>query len=208
MFASPFGESIVKRAVDDELVKINLHDLRDWTSDNHKTVDDNPFGGGPGMVMMVEPIYKALGEIRMTEVNSRTVLTSARGEHFSQPSAQSYSKLDQLIIITGRYEGVDNRVALHLVDDVVSIGDYVLTGGELPAMVIADATIRLLPGALGNDESLASESHNQPGMIEAPQYTRPAEFLTSEGEMWTVPNVLLSGDHEQIKKWRIKQQQS
>jgi tRNA (guanine37-N1)-methyltransferase len=204
LFDSPLSLSILKRAAQKKLAQYHIHNLRDWTDDNHKTVDDRPFGGGPGMVMMLEPLYKAVTEIKNQLKSSRikVVLTSAKGGKFTQERAEIYSKLDALIIICGHYEGVDERVAEHLADEEISIGDYVLTGGELPALVMIDAAVRLLPGVLGNEQSLAVESHGDELLHEAPQYTRPAEFVTPDGEKWPVPGVLLSGDHAKIEAWR------
>lgn len=195
MFSSPFSESIIKRAIDNQIVNINLHNLRNWTADDHKTVDGRPYGGGPGMVMMIEPIDKAVKDLKTK--NSHIILTSAKGTTYNQQTAQKYSQHQHLIIITGHYEGIDQRVADHLVDEVISIGDYVLTGGELPAMVIVDSVVRLLPGVVGDSESLEEESHNQPGYIEYPQYTRPENY-----QGWQVPKVLTSGDHSKVHKWR------
>lgn len=210
MFAGPFSESMLKRAQEDGLVEINVHNLRDWTEDRHQQVDDNPFGGGPGMVMMLEPIYKALKDIKNDELGdkSQVVLTSAKGKTFNQKQAQEFaSELEQLIIVCGHYEGVDERVAKHLVNFEVSIGNYILTGGELPAMIISDAVIRLIPGVLGNEDSLATESFTKDNELEHPHYTRPAQFETDDGQVWGVPDVLLSGDHGKIAQWR-KQQMS
>lgn len=206
MFKNVLGLSILKRAKEKQLTEYHLHNLRDWSSDERQTVDDRPFGGGAGMVMLLEPVYKAVRDIKkqLTGKNVKVILTSASGERFIQQKAAEYKQLDALIIICGHYEGVDARVAEHLADEEISIGDYVLTGGELPAMVIADAVVRLLPGVLGNEKSLTMESHNEPGVVEAPQYTRPAEFVTDEGEKWSVPEVLLSGNHKLIAEWRSK----
>lgn len=203
MFTSPFAESMVKRAQAVDSLKLNIHNLRDWTSDNHKTVDDRPYGGGPGMVMRVDVIDRALKTIVTSNKQQvvRKVLMSAKGNPYSQQKAQEFSKLDQLILIAGHYEGVDERVAQYLVDEELRIGDYVLTGGELPAMVVVDSVSRLLPGVLGNDLSIIQESHTQPGVLEHPQFTRPEEY-----NGWKVPEVLLSGNHAQIEKWRLSQQ--
>lgn len=206
MFAGPFDFSIVKRAQNKDLVKINLHNLRDFAVDTRGTVDDRPYGGGVGMVMMVEPIYKALLKVKNTKVISKVVLTDPRGTKFTQAIAKAYSKIDQLIVICGHYEGIDERVREHLVDDSVSIGDFILTGGELPAMVITDAVTRLIPGVLEKAEATLLESFSTSlpvdqssslPVLEHPQYTRPEVF-----NGWKVPEVLLSGNHEEIKKWR------
>ncbi len=209
MFTRVFGVSMLKRAQEKNIAEIKLHDLRKWTDDVHHSVDNKPFGGGPGMVMMIEPIYRALNEIKagLKTDKVKVILTSAKGEKHTQQKAVEYSKLDALIIICGHYEGVDERVAQHLADEEVSIGDYVLTGGELPAMVITDSVVRLIEGVLGNNESLAVESHGEEFEHEAPQYTRPAEFKTETGEIWSVPGVLLNGDHAKIAEWRKQNSQ-
>ena len=208
IFDSYFNESIIKRAQAKKLVKIKTHNLRDYTNDKHKTVDAKPYGGGPGMVMMVEPIYKAVkalikSEARnpKSETNSKskfsksktkTILFSAKGKKFDQKMAKRFSKLDQLIMICGRYEGVDERVAKYIADEEVSIGDYVLTGGEIPAMIVIDAVSRFIPGVLGKHESLEEIKGSYP------VYTRPELF----NKKWQVPKVLLSGDHKKIEEWR------
>lgn len=195
MFTGPLTESILKRAQSQNIVNIRVHDLRQWTTDPHHTTDDRPYGGGPGMVMLIEPIDKALQELKTP--SSKIILTAASGTTFTQSMAQQFSKLNHLIIIAGHYEGVDQRVADHLVDESISIGDFVLTGGELPAMVMVDAITRLLPGVLGDPQSVVDESHSRPGYKEYPHYTRPESY-----KGWTVPKVLLSGDHAAIAKWR------
>ena len=199
MFSSPFQESILKRAQDKELVEIAVHNLRDWTTDVHHQVDDRPFGGGAGMVMMVEPIDKALEDLKLKAESSKlkTILLSAKGTRYTQQKAESLSHIDHLILVCGHYEGIDQRVYEHLVDEVISIGDYVLTGGELPAMVVVDSIVRLIPGVVGDQESIVDESHKNPGYIEYPHYTRPATY-----KGWSVPQVLLSGDHARINAWR------
>jgi tRNA (guanine37-N1)-methyltransferase len=208
MFKSPFDYSIVKRAQYNSLIKIYVHNLRKWTNNNYQTVDGHPFGGGPGMVMMIEPIYKALKEIKATLVgNTHIVLTSAKGQQFTQQKAVNFTNFDNLIIVCGHYEGVDERVAQHLIDEEVSIGKYVLSGGEIPAMVITDAIVRLIPGAVGNEDSLSDESFNEEDTLEYPHFTRPAEFITDEGEKWVVPDVLLNGNHKEIEKWKDSQKQ-
>ena len=198
MFKGPFDESIVKRAVDKALVKINIHDLRKWTTDKHKTVDDRPYGGGPGMIFMIQPIYDALESLKSKIKNqkSKIILLTPRGRQFNQKKAKDFAKLDRLILICGHYEGVDERVRKHLADEAISVGPYVLSGGEIAAMTITDTVVRLLPKALGNPNSLNEESFVE-GFLEYPQYTRPANFSG-----WKVPPVLLSGDHQKIKKWR------
>lgn len=203
--------SILARAQQNGKITINIHDLRQWTEDKRKTIDDKPFGGGPGMLMMVEPIYKALKAINAyprTGNSPHVVLTAAAGNQWNQQSAQKYAtEYDRVVIICGHYEGVDHRISEHLIDEEVSIGNYVLTGGELAAGVMIDSISRLIPGVLGNAESLAEESHNTlSGKSETekeyPQYTRPAEFKTDEGETWPVPDILLSGNHGEIQHWK------
>jgi len=203
MFTGPFDESIVKRAVKEGSVTINIHNLRDWATDNHKSVDDKPYGGGPGMIMRVDIMDRALSDLRkQTSKKPHVILTSAKGTRYTQQRAQALSKLSHLILIAGHYEGVDQRVYDHLVDEVVSIGDYVLTGGELPTMVLVDTLVRLIPGVLGNPQSLNEESHSKlknENYLEYPQYTRPENY-----KGWTVPKVLLSGDPKKIKSWQNK----
>ena len=206
IFDSYFNESIIKRAQKKKLIEIKIHNLRDWTSDKHKTVDDTPYGGGAGMVLKVEPIYKALSALKKQETRNKkqtkstTILLSAKGKKWNQQLAKKYSKLDEIIFICGRYEGVDERVK-KLADEEISIGDYVLTGGELGAMTIIDSITRLLPGVLGNSQSAINESHSEPGVLEYPQYTRPEEFIIN-GRNQKVPKILLSGDHQKIYDWR------
>ncbi len=206
-FTSYVGVSIVKRALEAQRVEIVTHQLRDFTHDRHKTVDDTPYGGGAGMVMKVEPFHEALAALRMGDVDTvrpdrtRTILFSAKGKRFTQADARRLvTQYERLILLCGRYEGVDERVAEHLIDEEISIGDFVLTGGELPALIVIDSVVRLLPGVLGNDESTVIESHTEPGVVEYPQYTKPECF----GE-WCVPEVLLSGNHAAILAWRQEQ---
>ena len=201
IFDSYFNESILKRAQQQKLVNIKIHDLRKFTEDKHRTVDDRPYGGGPGMILMIEPIYKALQSIPRKK-NSKIILLSAKGKRLNQSRTQTFSKLDQIIMIAGRYEGVDERVT-NLIDEELSIGDYVLTGGEVPAMVLVDAITRLIPGVLGKDASSLDESFSQKNVLEYPQYTRPEKFKD-----WSVPRVLLSGNHQRIKRWRHKHRKS
>ncbi len=206
MFKGPFDESILRRAQDKGLLEINIHNLRDWAVDKHKSVDDRPYGGGTGMVLMIEPIYKALKNIRspVTSHRSLVILLTPQGKFFNQKKAQELSKLEHLILIAGHYEGFDERIRRHLVDEELSIGDYVLTGGELPAMVVSDAIVRLIPGVLEKPEATKNESfspttvHPSPfTVLEYPQYTRPETF-----KGWKVPKILLSGNHQEIEKWR------
>lgn len=196
MFESPFNEAMIKRAIDKKIIQLNYHDMRQWAWNSYKTVDDKPFGGDVGMLIRVDVIDKALKEIKTD--GSRVILTSARGNKFTQTKAEEWSKLKNLIFICGRYEGVDQRVADNLIDEEISIGDYVLTGGEIPTMVMIDAVTRLLPGVLGKDESSKIESFSGPDrQIEYPQYTRPQEY-----NGWSVPEELLSGDPRKIKEWQ------
>ncbi len=198
---TPLEKSIVKRAREAGLVEIVIHNLRDYTSDLHRTVDDAPYGGGAGMVMKIEPLFEALSRIGSEDPEEAYVLlTSPQGKVFSQSMAALLTEKKRLILICGHYEGIDERVAEHLCDDEVSIGDYVLTGGELPAMVIVDAVVRLLPGVI-DEESLKSESFSE-NMLDFPQYTRPREF-----QGWAVPDVLLSGNHREIERWRREKAQ-
>jgi tRNA (guanine37-N1)-methyltransferase len=199
MFDSYFNSSILGKAKKKKLIKIKIHNLRKWTRDKHKTVDDRPYGGGPGMVMMVEPFDKAARAVRVKNKKSRVILLSARGKTFTQKDVTRLKKYNQLIFLCGRYEGVDERVAKYVADESISIGDYVLTGGELGAMVIVDAISRYIPGVLGKEISLAQESHAKPGYLEYPQYTRPENY-----KGFKVPKVLLGGNHAEIEKWRKK----
>ena len=196
IFFGPLGSSIVGRAMKNGLVEIHAVNLRDYTHDRHQTVDDKPFGGGPGMLMKPEPLFEAVEALKKDD--TKVILTGPRGERFTQKIATELARESHLLIVCGHYEGVDERVRLHLADREISIGDYVLTSGNLPAMVMCDAVVRLLPGALGCDESDADESFStESGFLEYPQYTRPAEFRS-----WKVPDVLLSGNHALIEKWR------
>ena len=217
IFNSYFNESIIKRARAKKLIQIKIHNLRDYTNDKHRTVDDRPYGGGAGMVFMVAPILKAVKNIKrrtfgnrvsklfgnsVSTVSKKTkvVLLSAKGKKFDQKMAKEFSKLNNLILISGHYEGIDERVAKHIADEEISIGDYVLTGGELPAIVVVDAVTRLIPGVI-SDESLKEESFSKEKYIEYPHYTRPEEIVIN-GKKRKVPKVLLSGDHKKIEKWR------
>lgn len=221
MFQGPFDQSIMKRAREKGLVKIEIHNLRKWAEDKHKTVDDRPYGGGVGMVLMVEPIHQALQDVKHKtpaslerkrgEQNAkrRTMLLDPGGKPFTQKKAEELSRLDHLILLAGHYEGVDHRVREHLVDEEISIGDYILTGGELPAMVVVDAVVRLVPGVLEKPEATRLESFSpqletgkwkMENLLEHPQYTRPEDFMG-----WKVPEVLLSGNHKKIGEWRTKE---
>jgi tRNA (guanine37-N1)-methyltransferase len=197
MFAGPLDESIVNRARETGLLELKIHQLRDWTHDRHKTVDDRPFGGGPGMLLKPEPLFEAIESLRREK--TRVILLSPSGRKFDQSIARELAQQEELILVCGSYEGFDERVREALADDELSIGDYVLTNGALPAMVVIDAVTRLLPGVLGDDESSHDESFSH-GLLEYPQYTRPAEFRGMK-----VPDVLLSGNHAEIGKWRREQ---
>ncbi|PYK36631.1 MAG: tRNA (guanosine(37)-N1)-methyltransferase TrmD [Verrucomicrobia bacterium] len=197
---APLSESIMKRAQKNGVVDLHIHNLRDWTTDKHHIVDDAPFGGGQGMVMKPEPIFSAVEELRSPRnKESKIILMSPAGRRFDQQTAAQLSGESHLIIICGHYEGVDHRVIEHLVDLEISIGDYVLTNGAIAAVVLVDAVVRLLPGVLGHEQSAVDDSFSG-GLLEAPQYTRPAEFRG-----WKVPGVLLSGNHAEIEKWRREQ---
>jgi len=198
MFESILNESIIKRAKGGRKITIKVHNLRDYTKDKHRKVDDRPFGGGPGMVMTPQPICDAVSKIKGRR-SVKVILMDPRGRSLTQPIVKRLSKCKNLIIICGHYEGIDERVINQVVDESISIGDYVLTGGEIPAMVFIDCVTRLVPGVLGREESLVDESFEQ-NLLEYPQYTRPANFRGKK-----VPDVLLSGNHDQIKKWRQKQ---
>lgn len=198
-FDTPLQTSILKRAVAKNLVQFQVLNLRDFTTDKHQTTDERPYGGGPGMVMMIEPIDRALQALRVSkgQAGRKIILTSAKGALFQQQTAKAWSDLEEITIICGHYEGVDERVALHLVDEEVRIGDYVLTGGEAAALVMSDAVTRLVPGVLGNELSNQAESHSQPGKMAHPQFTKPVDY-----KGWLVPEVLLSGYHQKIEEWR------
>lgn len=198
MFAGPFQESIIKRAVEGGRVEIVLHNLRDWGIGKHRTVDDCPHGGGVGMVLMCEPLFAAVEAVK-GDAEVPVILLSPQGRLFTQKVARELARQPRVILICGHYEGVDERVCEHLVTDEISIGDYVLTGGELPAMVVIDAVVRLIPGVLGAGQSALEDSHAD-GLLEYPQYTRPASFRG-----WEVPEVLLSGHHAEIARWRRRQ---
>jgi len=203
MFDAVLGESIVKRAKEKRVVEINITDLRLFSKDKHRKVDDKPFGGGPGMVMNAEPFFEAVNYIRKKtkdrRLKTRTILLTPKGKKFDQALALKLSKYEHMVLLCGHYEGIDERVAEGLADDEISIGDFVLTGGELPAMVIIDSIVRLLPGALGDENSSKDESFSE-NFLEYPHYTRPADYNGMK-----VPDVLLSGNHEKIKEWRKKE---
>jgi tRNA (guanine37-N1)-methyltransferase len=201
MFDSLFNYSIVGRARERGLLDVRLHDIRTYTHDKHHIVDDYPFGGGPGMMLKPEPIFEAVEAVTKESgvAISPTILLSPQGRLFNQKIAQELAGYEHFILICGRYEGVDERVADHLASDEISVGDYVLSGGEVASMVVVDCVVRLLPGAVGSEESVAGDSHMD-GLLEYPQYTRPAEYRN-----WIVPAVLLSGNHNQIARWRRQQ---
>ncbi len=222
-FAGPLDYGIVRRAREAHLVDVRVHDLRAFTHDRHRTVDDRPFGGGEGMVLKPEPLFEAVESIagadRTAHPGTAVVLLSASGKLFRQDTARRFARLDRIVLLCGRYEGVDERVAEHLATDEISIGDFVLSGGELGAALIVDAVTRLLPGALGNEDSSINESFSAPStqdaaraitnhespvtnhvLLDCPHYTRPAEFRG-----WSVPEVLLGGNHEEIRRWRLQQ---
>jgi len=206
-FRGPLDHGITRRAAEMGLVKIEVHDLRQFTRDKHRSVDDRPFGGGEGMVLKPEPIFECLERMQLAPreqrlsgtVKESVVVLSAQGQRFTQKTASELAALDRIVLICGRYEGVDERVAEHLVDDELSIGDFVLSGGELAAALVVDAVGRLLPGVLGNKESSRNESFSEEneGGLDCPQYTRPADFRS-----WKVPEVLLGGNHHEIRRWR------
>ena len=208
-FRGPLDHGITRRACEMGLAKIEVHDLRQFTHDRHRTVDDRPFGGGEGMVLKPEPLFECLESLqlasRQTRIDDRVagrakqsvILLSAQGERFAQKVASDLATLDRIVLICGRYEGVDERVAEHLADEELSIGDYVLSGGELAAAIVVDAVARLQAGVLGNETSSVDESFSEEGLLDWPQYTRPAEFRG-----WKVPEVLIGGNHEEIRKWR------
>jgi tRNA (guanine37-N1)-methyltransferase len=197
MFAGPLDESIVQRAREKGVLELAVHNLRDYTHDRHKTVDDRPFGGGPGMLLKPEPVFEAIESLKRER--TRVILMSPAGRKFDQAAARELSQQPHLLLVCGSYEGFDERIREHVADDELSIGDYVLTNGALPAMVVIDAVTRLLPGVLGDDESSRDESFSE-NLLEYPHYTRPADFRGMK-----VPEVLLSGNHAEIAKWRAEQ---
>jgi tRNA (guanine37-N1)-methyltransferase len=209
---APLNESMMKRAQENDALELRIHNLRDWTSDKHHVVDDAPFGGGQGMVMKPEPIFAAVEDLRgesrktsnaeQSRIENRepkVILMSPTGHRFDQRMAEQLSQESHLVIVCGHYEGIDHRVVEHLIDEEISIGDYVLTNGAIAAVVLADAIVRLIPGVLGDEQSAHDDSFRE-GLLEAPQYTRPAEFRG-----WKVPEVLLGGNHGEIAKWRKEQ---
>lgn len=210
-FDSYFSESIIRRAVKRKLIKINICNLRDFTEDKHKKVDDRPYGGGLGMVMKVEPIYRAIQSLKLKFGNqkSKIILFTPRGKQFNQKIAYQLSKVNRIVMICGRYEGIDERVSKKIADLELSIGPYDLMGGELPAMIVLEAVARLIPGVLGKPKILEERITESGGFVEYPQYTRPEKFFTKKPKYsWNVPKVLLSGDHKKIKEWRNARQKT
>jgi tRNA (guanine37-N1)-methyltransferase len=200
-FQGPFQHGVVANAREFGLIQIHIHDLRTWTHDRHRTVDDRPFGGGEGMLLKPAPIFEAVESIwPERSARQRLILLSAQGQRFHQETARRLAtQFDELFLICGRYEGVDERVAEHLADEELSIGDFVLSGGELAAALVIDCVARLLPGVLGDQDSTVRESFSDAGLLDCPQYTRPADFRG-----WKAPEVLLSGNHEEIRRWRLQ----
>jgi len=206
IFDSYFKESLIKKAQKEKKIKIKVHNLRNWAKDKHQTIDDRPFGGGLGMVFKIEPIYKAVKKIKKPNIKSKIILFTPRGKQFNQKIAYQLSKLNQIIMICGRYEGVDERVAKKMADIELSVGPYDLMGGEIPAMIIVETISRLIPGVLGKKQLLKQRITKEKGFIEYPQYTRPEVFEPIKGKKWKVPKILLSGHHKKIKEWRKKHQ--
>ena len=211
IFESFLNESLLARAINKKLISIRAHNLRGWANDAHKTVDDRPYGGGAGMVLKIEPIFRAvksLSSYKVRKVKTRVILLSAKGKQFTQKDARRLAKYNQLIFICGRYEGVDERVAQHITDEEISVGPYVLFGGEVPAMTIIEAVSRLIPGVVAKEESIKFESFSDKNAAtkEYPQYTRPEVFepTIDRKKTWKVPKILLSGDHKKITSWRKK----
>jgi len=209
MFPGYFETSMMKKAQDDGLIDITVHNLRDWSTDKHKTVDDVAYGGVSGMVMKVEPIYRAIKDLKEKHSNEniRVILLSAGGEVLKQNKVRSLSEYDRLILITGHYKGVDGRVAENIVDEELSVGEYVVTGGEVPAMIVVDTVSRMVPGVIGNDESKKGESYSPGVKREHEVYTRPEIFSPDGKEKWTVPEILVSGNHKKIKEWREQERE-
>jgi len=205
IFETYLKQSLIGKAQENKIVKVNTFNLRDFTSDKHKTVDDKAFGGGRGMVLKVEPIYKAVQALKKKKQGkTRVILFSPRGKKFNQKMATRFSKLNKLILISGRYEGIDERITKHIVDEEISIGDYVLMGGDLPALVLIETVSRLIPNVIGKPKLLKERITKDKGFIEYPQYTRPEIFSPKKGVSWKIPKVLLSGDHKKIENWRKK----
>lgn len=206
IFKSYFEESLIEKAIQKGLFSVKLHDLRKWATDRHKTVDDKPFGGGFGMVLKVEPIFKAVKEIKKKN-KGKIILFTPRGKRFNQKLASQLVKEKGLVFICGRYEGVDERVAKNIADVEISIGDYDLMGGELPAMIVIETISRLIPGVIGKKEWLKERTTKTGGFVEGAQYTRPEIFLAGKGKKWSVPKVLTSGNHKDIEDWKRQHSQ-
>jgi len=214
LFDSFLNHSLIKKAIEKGLIEVKVHNLRDFTRDKHKSVDDRPYGGGYGMVLKIEPIFRALKKIvkfkvekkkiKILEKGTKIILLTPRGKTFNQKMAFQFSKLKKIVIICGRYEGIDERVAKHLANLELSIGPYDLMGGELAAMVIVEAVSRLVPGVLGKKELLKERTTKDKGFVEYPQYTRPEVFCPKKGIKWRIPTILLSGNHKKIEEWRKK----
>jgi tRNA (guanine37-N1)-methyltransferase len=205
IFDSYLKESFIKKAQDKKLIKINIHNLRDWSDNPRKTVDDRPYGGGLGMVLKVEPIYKAIKDLKKTtKGETKVIVFTPRGKKFNQKKAAELSRCKNIIMICGRYEGIDERVIKNLADEAMSIGNYDLMGGELPAMIVTETISRLIPNVLGKPEFLKERMTSSGGFIEYPQYTRPEVFTLKNGDQWKVPKVLISGDQKKIIGWKDK----
>jgi len=202
MFGSYTNESLLKRGQKKKLLRIRVHNLRKWTKDKHHTVDDRPFGGGLGMVMKVEPIYRAVQAVKLKNKKTKVILFTPRGKKFDQQMADRYSKLDQLVFICGRYEGVDERVAKHIADEEISLGDYVLMGGEVAAMAVMETVSRLISGVIAKPQIIDERVTKDRGFIEYAEYTRPEVFETKDKKKWRTPKVLLTGDHKKIEVWK------
>jgi len=214
IFDSYFSDGILSRALKENKIKINIHNLRKYSNNKHNKVDDAPYGGGVGMIIKVEPVYRALLDLKIIKkdgtrskrfaTNTKVFLMSAKGSKYNQKSAMELADLKRIVLICGRYEGVDERVAKYLVDGEISVGEYILTGGEIPAMIIVDSVSRLILGVLGNEKSLDNESFSKNGYLEHPYYTRPDIFSPEKSIQWQVPEVLQSGDHQKIDEWKQK----
>ena len=206
LFEPFIGESLLKKAAKKKLLKIKAHNLREWTKDKHRTVDDKPFGGGLGMVMKIEPVHRAVQKLKKHKKKCKVILFTPRGKKFTQAMAHNLSKQNQLIFICGRYEGVDERIAKHIADMEISIGDYVLMGGEIPAMAVIETVSRLIPGVVGKPQFLKERlgKGRKKGFLEYPQYTRPEIFEPKKNVRWKVPKVLMSGNHKKIEEWKLK----
>ncbi len=208
IFSSYLNEGIIKKAIEKDYISVNTHNLRDYSCNPHRKVDDTPYGGGAGMLLKIEPIDKAIEDInkKVKTKNRKIILLSASGKRWNQKLAKKYSKLNEITFICGRYEGVDARVK-KIIDEEISTGDYILTGGEIPALTIIDSITRLLPNVLGNKESIVDESHSEKNILEYPQYTKPQSYIINK-KKHSVPKVLLNGNHKEIKEWRDKKRKN